>query len=39
MIDMLIIDAAMQKKNFLKLKRLVLLGGPDDGVINPWQSR
>ncbi|XP_070581666.1 lysosomal thioesterase PPT2-A-like [Ptychodera flava] len=26
------------KKNFLKLKNLVLIGGPDDGVITPWQS-
>lgn len=27
------------KKNFLKIKKLVLIGGPDDGVITPWQSR
>lgn len=27
------------RKNFLKLKKLVLIGGPDDGVITPWQSR
>ena len=27
------------KKNFLKIKKLVLVGGPDDGVITPWQSR
>ncbi|XP_018542701.1 lysosomal thioesterase PPT2 isoform X2 [Lates calcarifer] len=26
------------KKNFLKIKKLVLIGGPDDGVITPWQS-
>ncbi|TDH03948.1 hypothetical protein EPR50_G00147230 [Perca flavescens] len=26
------------KKNFLKIKKLVLVGGPDDGVITPWQS-
>jgi len=26
------------KTNFLKLKQLVLVGGPDDGVITPWQS-
>ncbi|TNN61851.1 Lysosomal thioesterase PPT2-A [Liparis tanakae] len=26
------------KKNFLKIKKLVLIGGPDDGVISPWQS-
>jgi len=25
-------------KNFLKLKQIVLLGGPDDGVITPWES-
>ncbi|XP_053381511.1 lysosomal thioesterase PPT2-A-like isoform X2 [Mercenaria mercenaria] len=26
------------KSNFAKLKKLVLIGGPDDGVIAPWQS-
>lgn len=26
------------KENFLRLKKLVLVGGPDDGVITPWQS-
>ncbi|XP_064079187.1 lysosomal thioesterase PPT2-A-like [Macrobrachium nipponense] len=26
------------RTNFLKLERLVLIGGPDDGVITPWQS-
>ncbi|CAG5048427.1 unnamed protein product [Parnassius apollo] len=26
------------KANILKLKRLVLIGGPDDQVITPWQS-
>lgn len=26
------------RKNFLKLKDLVLIGGPNDGVITPWQS-
>uniref|UniRef100_UPI00358E3AB4 lysosomal thioesterase PPT2-A-like isoform X1 n=2 Tax=Myxine glutinosa TaxID=7769 RepID=UPI00358E3AB4 len=26
------------KKNFLRVQRLVLIGGPDDGVITPWQS-
>ncbi|KAM6899913.1 lysosomal thioesterase PPT2 [Xenentodon cancila] len=26
------------KKNFLKIQKLVLIGGPDDGVITPWQS-
>lgn len=27
------------KNNFTKLKKLILIGGPDDGVIEPWQSR
>lgn len=27
------------KKNFLRLSRIVLIGGPDDGVITPWESR
>lgn len=31
-------EAARHKRNFLKLKKLVLIGGPDDGVITPWQS-
>lgn len=26
------------KKNFVRLKKLILVGGPDDGVITPWQS-
>ncbi|OBS60141.1 hypothetical protein A6R68_08768 [Neotoma lepida] len=26
------------RKNFLRVGRLVLIGGPDDGVITPWQS-
>jgi len=26
------------KANFLKLKNWVMVGGPDDGVITPWQS-
>ncbi|CAG5118121.1 unnamed protein product [Candidula unifasciata] len=26
------------RKNFLRLKNLILVGGPDDGVISPWQS-
>lgn len=26
------------KENFLRLKKLVMIGGPDDGVITPWQS-
>jgi len=27
------------KTNFLRLEKLILIGGPDDGVITPWQSR
>ena len=27
------------KSGFSKLKKLILIGGPDDGVITPWQSR
>ncbi|XP_041843900.1 lysosomal thioesterase PPT2-A-like isoform X1 [Melanotaenia boesemani] len=27
------------RENFLRIKKLVLIGGPDDGVITPWQSR
>ena len=27
------------KDNFVKIDKLVLIGGPDDGVITPWQSR
>ncbi|EDV22848.1 uncharacterized protein TRIADDRAFT_28251 [Trichoplax adhaerens] len=26
------------KSNFLKVKKVILIGGPDDGVITPWQS-
>ncbi|XP_070822792.1 lysosomal thioesterase PPT2-A-like [Chaetodon trifascialis] len=26
------------RTNFLRIKKLVLIGGPDDGVITPWQS-
>ena len=26
------------KANFERLENLVLIGGPDDGVITPWQS-
>lgn len=26
------------RENFLRLKNLVLVGGPDDGVITPWES-
>ncbi|KAJ8273795.1 hypothetical protein GJAV_G00105600 [Gymnothorax javanicus] len=31
-------NATMWKRNFLRIKRLVMIGGPDDGVITPWQS-
>lgn len=31
-------NATEWKSNFLKIKTLVLVGGPDDGVITPWQS-
>ena len=26
------------KRNFLRVKQVVAIGGPDDGVITPWQS-
>ena len=26
------------KKGLTKLKKLILIGGPDDGVITPWES-
>ncbi|KAH0630508.1 hypothetical protein JD844_013578 [Phrynosoma platyrhinos] len=26
------------KKNLLRISKLVLIGGPDDGVIEPWES-
>ena len=32
-------DSERFKENFLRIKNLVLIGGPDDGVITPWQSR
>ncbi|XP_060067982.1 lysosomal thioesterase PPT2-A-like [Ylistrum balloti] len=31
-------NATMYKDNFLRLKKLIMIGGPDDGVITPWQS-
>ncbi|TWW80014.1 Lysosomal thioesterase PPT2 [Takifugu flavidus] len=31
-------DLEVWRENFLRIKRLVLIGGPDDGVITPWQS-
>uniref|UniRef100_A0AAZ3QGS2 palmitoyl-CoA hydrolase n=1 Tax=Oncorhynchus tshawytscha TaxID=74940 RepID=A0AAZ3QGS2_ONCTS len=27
-----------EMKNFLRINKLVLIGGPDDGVITPWES-
>lgn len=27
------------RENFLKVDEVVLIGGPNDGVITPWQSR
>ena len=27
------------RENFMAIEDLVLIGGPDDGVISPWQSR
>ena len=32
------IDAAERKKNFLRITQLVLIGGPEDSVIIPWES-
>ena len=26
------------KSNFERLEKLVLIGGPDDGIVEPWQS-
>ncbi|XP_037083060.1 lysosomal thioesterase PPT2 homolog [Pollicipes pollicipes] len=31
-------DSKRFRRNLCRLKRLVLIGGPDDGVITPWQS-
>ncbi|KAI5100887.1 lysosomal thioesterase PPT2 precursor [Silurus meridionalis] len=31
-------DSTVWKQNFLRIGKLVLIGGPDDGVIMPWQS-
>lgn len=40
-IDNVIAEATNEsyRTNFLRLNKLVLIGGPDDGVITPWQSR
>ena len=27
-----------RKKNFIQLRRLVMIGGPHDGIVVPWQS-
>lgn len=32
-------NANIRKLGLTRLQRLVLIGGPDDGVISPWQSR
>ncbi|XP_061475473.1 lysosomal thioesterase PPT2 [Rhineura floridana] len=31
-------NATAWKKNFLRIRMMVLIGGPDDGVITPWES-
>ncbi|KAL6058874.1 holo-[acyl-carrier-protein] synthase [Balamuthia mandrillaris] len=31
-------ESELYKKNFLKVNKIVAIGGPDDGVIQPWQS-
>ncbi|XP_029360609.1 lysosomal thioesterase PPT2-like [Echeneis naucrates] len=31
-------DMQAWRKSFLRINKLVLIGGPDDGVITPWQS-
>ncbi|XP_062456765.1 lysosomal thioesterase PPT2 [Rhea pennata] len=31
-------NASAWKRNLLRIQNLVLIGGPDDGVITPWQS-
>ncbi|KAM4637148.1 lysosomal thioesterase PPT2 [Amazona ochrocephala] len=31
-------NASAWKRNLLRIRSLVLIGGPDDGVITPWQS-
>ena len=38
-IDNIISTNSTYRTNFLKLRKLILIGGPDDGVITPWQSR
>ncbi|XP_054831228.1 lysosomal thioesterase PPT2 [Eublepharis macularius] len=31
-------NATAWKKNLLRIRKMILIGGPDDGVITPWQS-
>lgn len=31
-------NASAWKQNLLRIRNLILIGGPDDGVITPWQS-
>ena len=31
-------NTTLFKEGLTKLKKMVLIGGPDDGVITPWQS-
>ncbi|XP_053183295.1 lysosomal thioesterase PPT2-like [Scomber japonicus] len=31
-------EMKLWRENFLRIKKLVLIGGPDDGVITPWES-
>ena len=26
------------KSNFERIGKLILIGGPDDGIVEPWQS-
>ena len=32
-------NSSYYRENFMKIETLVMIGGPDDGVITPWQSR
>lgn len=32
-------NSSRYRNNLIKLDRMILIGGPDDGVITPWQSR
>lgn len=33
------VEANIRKLGLTRLQNLILIGGPDDGVISPWQSR